>query len=690
MARNKKEDLHKRLMTWAIEEMKFQTTAQSSSHNFQLPSEQDFKSLCQKPLDDVWIYVLKYVKSVQTVRLVKGNLALKRFLDAQRIYKPQLGDSVQEEEEKEKLQRSRSLIAKELTSCLSDVCYLEKEMKQVSKEVMETALIYQSVCQRVRDLQKKDGLLEAAGRFSEEKIAVLAKYTEIVTLRTKELAKQDDLSAQDFVIGGQSNKTDILETESQRHVRATGQNISHFLHNMFDGAFSSDKAALKKAEIELWKSVEKLRTSLSVTTIISSLITNTERAAKNLREETFALNIAKDVQTLSFSYGNASGLRDISKPPSVEKSVRQLLEASNLQHVIRWFKEQEHKNDEWKLTVKLEDLLAEVHKHVHRVMGEHPRNVPLAKGYVDALIQLAVERAVAPCLRAEIDRLVECIQKAKQEKHELHLKYQKIQVFRKIVEKNQLIIATLANQNSTASVRLDMQRKQVLSYIASRGIESHVNEVQVLTTDLKGSLIAEAQKFLSLVLPCLLVVSLDSNTRLCVLDLSISPAIYSTAREKLWVYSSVCAALDFPEFKSTDSLPLFLLEQHCNLQVLSASQCNRDLMVNAALSAAKTADISSFIDLCRKVEQHDKAQCDKYVPQLEKSIAKISASIKELENLKNAIHSWWEQPAKHATPWVIEQGKTFEQWMEKWRVAVNQMNKHLELKKDWLHKSSLK
>lgn len=60
----------------------------------------------------------------------------------------------------------------------------------------------------------------------------------------------------------------------------------------------------------------------------------------------------------------------------------------------------------------------------------------MCRGYIDAKIQLAEERSVLPCLKAEADSLMARIQKAKQERDELRLKFEKIQDFRANVVSN--------------------------------------------------------------------------------------------------------------------------------------------------------------------------------------------------------------------------------------------------------------
>ncbi|KAK6994349.1 HAUS augmin-like complex subunit 5 isoform X1 [Biomphalaria glabrata] len=686
MLKSQNEQLPKQLMSWAKDEMKYQATSLSSRNNYEFPSEQDFKLLFQKPLDDVWKYILKHVKSVQTVKHVKGNIAVKCSLDAQKGFKSR--PEKENEEESLKSKKSLSKDVKELTSCIIDISYLQKEMEQISKDVMETELSYQGISQHVRDLQRKESMLEVVFRTSEVRINQYTNCAKQITEHIDQIKKTSDKSSDNFVMGGKSHKEGLLETKRDRDVRLACEHLSRFLRDFYDGALSSNKETLQKAESTIWKNVLNIAAH-STQSIVTSLISHVENTTKSLREETAKFNLIKDAQELSFTLEEDQSLHDVSQPVPVEKTVKQLLEASNLRHVLRWFKEQEHKNEEWKLTARLEDIKMEIHKHISRLLEDHPRNIQLAKGYVDSLIQLAVERAVLPCLREEVTRISEAIEIAKQEKQELHFKFEKIQDFKKIVGKKQAIISALAKQNSSAPERLSNKKSQVLSFVAAKSVEAQVSEMKLLTSGLRGNLSSEVDKFSSMVLPCLLVLSLDrlSQTRLCVLDLSIAPSMFYVLQEKPWIHADVYAALCFPSFKSTDSLPLHVLEVHNSLQELFNLQQHKEMRIKSALRGSKTIDdISHFIallkknctELCNLMEQFDKSQCDKYIPKLNKGLESLTSSLKKIDTIKSLISIWWEQPAKNTTPWVTQEGKTLEQWMQKWRLMVTEIHKKMD------------
>ncbi|XP_035828370.1 HAUS augmin-like complex subunit 5 [Aplysia californica] len=664
---------HEALMAWARDEMKFYASTSSGTRT--LPVEQDFKELFKGPLSDMWLYVLKHVRSVQTVKKIRGNLAVQKHLAQTKSD----GSS-----EREKLLRERSRLSAELAACQSDVAMLQGEMERVGCDITDTERSYQSECQRVRDLQKKDSLLHVVRDGAEENVARYAEYSRRVSQRAEEvLGKRSNTSDTTYAMEQVKGVGGEMETESCRDVRITCEDIGKFLMEALNGELP-DRSSLETAKSNLSQRVESRVSPHCAGTLVSALTSNTLSAAHRMREDTISLNIAKDVQDLSFSYGS-KGLKDLSDPPTVQKSVSQLLQASNMEHIMRFYKEQEHKNESWKLEAQLDEIVSEIHKHINRAFGGHPDGVALAREYVDSLISLAAERSVMPCLKGELDDLTARRHKAKRDKEELREKFARIQNFRALVEKKQSVIGVLAKQNSGAPDRLRDQRQQVLKYITERSMASHVTEVRTLSDGLRNSLSAEVEKFSQLLLPCLLAVNLDSTTRRCVLDLSLAPSLHPVSFEKSQFHCGVCSTLGFPVFKSVDCLPDHVLHMQRQIQRLHFHQRRSQSFVEAAREAAGAGDDVDAIlvislhaaALCEEVRGHEEKQKEKLLPQLQTSINRATSHTAGVDKFKRLVANWWEQPAQLLTPWVVTEGLTFDQWMRRWRTAVTQVHKKM-------------
>ncbi|RUS77982.1 hypothetical protein EGW08_014243 [Elysia chlorotica] len=121
----KNDQLHGALSKWASDDMKFH--AQSG---FKLPSQEDFKFLCSGPLVDVWKYVTKHVKSVQTAQLVKGNVELQR-----RIVEPCRSEDAEERERRQALRQHRSRVARNLAQARGDLAQLRRELGHATQEL---------------------------------------------------------------------------------------------------------------------------------------------------------------------------------------------------------------------------------------------------------------------------------------------------------------------------------------------------------------------------------------------------------------------------------------------------------------------------------------------------------------------------------------------------------------------------
>ncbi|GFO32632.1 HAUS augmin-like complex subunit 5 [Plakobranchus ocellatus] len=503
------DDLHVRLRQWATEEMKFHASAMNSQSTFKLPSEEDFKFLCSGPLVEVWKYVIKHVKSLQNAKLVKGNIKLQRSLGSlsQQEGAAQPGESEEERERRQILTQRQLKLSRELQQTRAEVVQLHRELGHTMEESATAEHAYQSVCQRVRDLQRREALLQVVHSCATEAAARYTEYTERVDKCIDGIVNKKDNSQENFVSGLHTEEDEELETESCHMVRHACEDISKFIYNSLDTP--ADKGQLESLMLDVRDQVERAAAINSTQSLTSALAANTDRAAKTLRQKTSALDISKDAEEISFSYAPREGLQDLSRPLSATDTVRKLLLASSEDHVLRWFKEQEHKNEEWKLSSRQTETIGEINKLLHRLIGDHPTHLASAKGYVSACIHLAEERAVVPCLRKEAVRLIERIDQARQERQALQLKYAQIQDFQKLVGNKQVTISQLAKLNASAPDRLKSHKQQVETYLTSRSLATHLSEVQALPERLKGVLISELDAFLGLLLPCLLTVPID-------------------------------------------------------------------------------------------------------------------------------------------------------------------------------------
>ncbi|RUS77980.1 hypothetical protein EGW08_014241 [Elysia chlorotica] len=250
-----------------------------------------------------------------------------------------------------------------------------------------------------------------------------------------------------------------LDTESCHMVKQACEHIGDLIH-------CSLETEAKSAQLEMRKSdaIDKVESAVAVYSsqaLLRALSMNAHQAAAALRQKTSTLDISKDAQEISFSYTPREGLHDLSSPPSTADTVKRLLQTSCEQHVLRWFKEQEHRNDEWKLSSRHTETMAQIDKLLVRVIGDHPAHLESAKSFVLAQIGRAEEQAVAPCLRRELVQLSERVAEAQSNRDELQCKYARIQDFQALVSRKQASISQLAKLNAAAPERLQSHRQQV-------------------------------------------------------------------------------------------------------------------------------------------------------------------------------------------------------------------------------------
>ncbi|RUS77979.1 hypothetical protein EGW08_014240, partial [Elysia chlorotica] len=139
-------------------------------------------------------------------------------------------------------------------------------------------------------------------------------------------------------------------------------------------------------------------------------------------------------------------------------------------------------------------------------------------------------------------------------------------------------------------------------------------------------------------MPCLLTVAVDSHTRLCALDLSISPTVHALAHDKSQTYADVCKALEFPLHKSAECLPVLVLDLHASHSHLLAHERRRHSTALAALTAAgQSLDLSTFIGLKEVAVSQDRVQRQKLVSPLREASELARQQSVQVDSLRKTV-----------------------------------------------------
>lgn len=647
-----------KLHSWAIQEMHFHP--QGRHVNTSLPNGNQFKQIVRGPSADFWKFILSRVRSAQTVKKVKGNLALKRHAD--KSYKVKYKSGSKFDEEKQNLLHQRNKLTGEITTLLTDINHLNNDFNRLEQEVIEAETGYQSACVEISDLRRQKALVQTYSHQTNDTIKHYDEYARKITGQADKLVNKAKKGSEYYSRKRSSTDDDhysnntALETRQGKQVREACEAVGSFLDKMLQGEFGTDKTVFQSKKDVLWKSVEEVLSEFSVTQILNSLVTNTQESAFNLREMTSRVDIRKDAEKLRFKYERTGELRDQSNPPNMLQSVHQLLEENQVSQINRFVETEKYCNETWKLEKRFTELKEEIDTKLQFVFKNH-KDLKLARELVECDIDLVGKKAILASLNCEADSLTEVISKSLKEKDILCAKYQRIQDFKQTAERKQNLIQVLARQNYNAKSRLEDQRKEIDDYI-QRSLFSHFTETKTLTNGLHGCVVSEIDKFTTLSLPHLLFIVInDSAMKIPLMDISI----HQTSNPAYNQLQQVLDTLQFPSFKAPECILLHCLQMKYKKSITKVKWSDDDI------------SSKQIQDLCKSVNEHDQELLDKMLPLLNQRINCTGKALADCVQVKDTINEWWNQPAQYVVPWVTVEGNSLQNWKEKWMVLTTKL-----------------
>ncbi|XP_070547524.1 HAUS augmin-like complex subunit 5 [Ptychodera flava] len=532
------EQLAAHLHRWSNEEMGFQT------HQGQpAPTIKDLEWICRGNMMDIWKYVLTNVHSRQTVQKIKGNLAIHGK-----------GDYCQHREE---LVRELRELEAEVNISVRDVKVLQGDIQRMEKDIMNTEREYQQYCDGVRQMKHQTTLLSAYSGQCKGSVEKYDAYSAEMKETTDKYDKQRSKSYTDTLYFTKQTSEDVedngaaLETACGRSVREACEAIASFHQQLVRGQFT-DKATLHKKRQHLWTKVEDILRDYKAGKVVLSLADNAGQSAYSLREMTSRIDIYRDIEQLKFKYERGS-LQDVSTQPSPSLTVRKLLEDAQNEHIMHFVEQEKFLQQSQNARGNLGLLQEQVHELLMKIYQGQAGCLEMAKAAFESEIDLASERVLVEHLEYVVEELELKATKSEAERASLQQKYSKIKNFNKVVEANQNLIQVLLKQNNDAKGKLEQRQHELMKYIEST-LCSHEAGVVSMVSKLHDHVKLEAQKFLSLALPNLMLTNLDDSNTIAVPSLSIRRFDNNLFSQGDDAMQHTLTALKFPVFKAPESL----------------------------------------------------------------------------------------------------------------------------------------
>ena len=687
MSDNSSETVANNFISWCADELKFNPQSGLS------PSAEEIKELCRGQGVKILEHLMTQVRAKDYVQKVKLNIQLDDALDCV--------TARQKDDEKETKKSEIKMLRDYYDTLRQDVAHRQKEVqsltddvKRIESDIHESENARDSAWQEVNDMRRKRALLN---HFRHEQESTAQIYDE---LRQRLRDKVESINSRADKAGLKTYYTPTVslnescaaqlhetnaEHESYRRVRETCSTIESFLHQLLRGQFQSSQETMTSRKDTLQQLVAHVSDDFAPAQLVRSLCSCAQDDALEVRQKAASVDPKRDAELLRFEMETNGSFKDTSVAPCVVESVTSLVEAAHRENIERYMRTQASLNEIDELETRLEAATAPVHDHLARSFRGNTSALELARALLRTELDCITTQAQLTSLQSELQLLAASGEASRMRRKQLEDKFRQIQDFSLSVEQKQNLIQVLVKHNRSARSRLDTHQRRLGEYM-QRSVSVHEPEVRSHVSDLESSTDAEVDAFKRIPLPFLVRVqsgegSDDVSTTLPELSIRRCLPEGEGSMKSAKLLREVSEVLDCAPFLASECLPQQIWRLHQELAESALAQRSSDAMtlgstptsgrdVNMERSQVLSRHLAS---LCEQVRAVDAQQNSELVPLLKERIVLATQALNECAGVKEALRFWWEQPAQDLTPWRKVEGRTYQQWKDKFVVLLTRL-----------------
>ncbi|XP_067268797.1 HAUS augmin-like complex subunit 5 [Pseudorasbora parva] len=639
-------NLSQKLKRWAVEELELPAA--------RLPDDGYMKTLCVGPGASIWKYITQHVYKERNVRVMRGNVQWYKVLQDKELkqLKNQNKDATRLE-----LQREIDALQSELLQMDTKISRLEDQLEIEEQNVNRNWEDFvESRCRQI--------LLESfRHRCSEERNVLLADTRMIGSQRhaLEELSKKAEVK---LVFGPSDNSDNGARSDPLvlKNVRELCSERVLFFQCLLESELKTNPSTefthdQRNAVIQHWMStVENLLRSHPPNQVLSALQALTSRQQVALEEKIAALNVERDVSALGFRY-ERDRLIDVSSEQKEELTpVHSLLQSAWEEVEESYFELSQTRNRRGQLETELTALMGKA-ETTHKT---DPVSRCVFKLEMEGVKQVAVRDSIREqCAQLQLQARegVDAIRT-------LQTQWQSVMDFRQLVDRRQEQIRSLIKGNSSVKTELTRVHAKVGQFVQEK-LNPQFGSVIEASSGLRNSVSQEAKHFSCLSLAALDCRVMKGGQKLPAAQLSIHQ-IHSP------VFKKLCENLSFPMYMAPEELWSQAATQRLELRYLYRllqlfSESTSDLQkLTAQLSSP---DQQTFL---QHVNTVDGEILQMLLPRARELTQRCSKGLLYAEQVKTAITHWWEQPGQFALPEMQREGLTFQQWLQRWKLATKE------------------
>lgn len=643
------------LKRWATEEFNLSPDS--------LPNDSYFKTLCVGTGKLIWKYVIHHVFQQRKIQTMRGNLKWYNMLQEKKMEQVESKSATAKQKE---FQREIEQLTAEIAHLDLQISGAEDQLEAQEQSIGRTwaqaednrcrELFFNSL--KLHCIQERQMLVSDIKKINEHCHA-LEQMTR--KAQVKVVFDKKSLSNKESLYSKSTTEAQVL-----REVRELCNGRIQFFQSLQDSQLKTEDTQMtyeqRNSVFQYWLSTaEDLLRGFPPNHIMAALQYLASCEQKDLEEKLGSLNITHDVTALKFRYEDEH-LMDISAeaadnlPPvktllqaaweEVEQSLVDLAQTQARVTPLRNQLLSKKKEAELEMSSFVEDL----------------DNDSLAMSALEVELQCVMQAANRDFIRERCIQLDQQARSHQETLRNLHSQWQSILNFRKWVDLRQENIRGLIKANSTAKTELIRHQRELQDFVLEKLLPIF-DEVITAANHVRNSISKEAKQ-----LGTLSLVALDRRT---VEESKRIPASWlSIHRVQLPLFKTLCQDMLFPLYRAPDELCAHACSQWLELRYLQQLLEVQRATLKNTQREAELLHAFDQKDLLSKVHKEDQELQKALVPRVRRLTQCCAQGLAYGDQVKTAIRHWWDQPAQHVLPEINEGGLTFQEWLQRWKLAA--------------------
>ncbi|XP_016128550.1 HAUS augmin-like complex subunit 5 isoform X1 [Sinocyclocheilus grahami] len=639
--------LSQELKRWAVEELELPAA--------RLPDDGYIKTLCVGPGASIWKYITQHIYKERNVRVMRGNIQWYKVLQDKEL--KQLKNQNKDARRLE-LQREIDALQTELNQLDTKISRVEDQLATEERNVNRN-------WEDFMESRHRQILLDSFRQRCSEERNVLLEDTHVIGTQRHALEELSKKAEVKLVFGpsGSSDSEAGANPLVLKDVRELCSERVLFFQGLLQSELNVNQSAeftheQRKAVIQHWTSeVENVLRSHPPNQVLSALQALTSRQQVALEEKIAALNVERDVSDLGFRY-ESDHLIDVSAEQKEELTpVRSLLQSAWEEVEQSYFELAQTRNR----CGQLETELTAVMRKAETAHGSDPVSRCVFELEMEGVKQAAVrDRIREQCAQLQLQA-----REGQDAIRSLQTQWQSVMDFRQLVDRRQEQIRRLIKGNSTVKTELTRVHAEVGQFVQEK-LNPQFGSVIKASSELRNSVSQGAKHFSCVALAALNRRAMKGRGQ------KLPAAQLSIHRIQSPAFHKICQSLSFPMYMAPEELwsqavVLRLELRHLRRLLQLFSESSADLQKLTARLPSPDQQT-----LVQRVKMVDDEILQTLLPRARELTQRCSKGLLYTDQVKTAITHWWEQPGQFALPEMQREGLTFQQWLQRWKLATKE------------------